>query len=75
MRIGQPRVVESQAVQQRRLDIVYMDRVLHRLQPEIIRLSDGLSTPNTTARQPHAKAVRMMIASVTDVSALLLRDE
>ena len=51
------RVIYSQTVQERRMKIVDVNRVVDWVVPQFVRVPDGLSSPNASPREPDAKAL------------------
>src|SRR5215831_11289283 len=60
--IGQLCVVETQALQDRGLQVVNVNFVFDDIEPEVIGFADHLPGADPTARKPHGKRQRMMIA-------------
>src|SRR6266480_4306657 len=61
--IGQPSVVKAQAVQQRGLQVVNVDGILHDVQTIIIRFTHHLTSFDSTSSHPHAVSIRVVVAS------------
>src|ERR1051326_4236781 len=75
MHIGEPEIaalktiselgmVKAEQVQDRRVQIVNMDLVPGGVKPELVRLAQGKTRLHAAASQPHAEAIRMMIAPI-----------
>ena len=62
MRKCEPLVVESQAMQNRRLQVVHMHRIFRDVKTEIIRRAIDHARFNSAARHPNRERLRMMIA-------------
>src|ERR1041385_5143355 len=62
--VGQPLVVEPQDVEERRMQVVHVHRVLHRTEPEVVGLSVGQSALHASARQPDGEGLRVVAAAV-----------
>src|SRR5947199_6381567 len=65
-------MVDSQAMQDRGLQVVDVDRVFNNVIAIIIRLSEGDAFLDATARHPDAEAARVMIAPVVGVRQFAL---
>src|SRR5262245_28295165 len=65
MAVGQAFVVQSQGVQQRRVQVVHVDGVFDGAITKIIRGSEGEPAPYTATGQPHRESLRMVIAAVS----------
>src|ERR1700722_396715 len=61
--ISQLRVVESQLMQQSRVQVVYVYLVLGRREAELVRSPVHVSTFETAARDPHGEAIGVVIAA------------
>jgi len=61
---GELRVIDPQAVQDGRVEVVHMDRVFGDVVRELVGLAIAHATLNSTAGEPDGKASRVMIASV-----------
>src|SRR5438876_5309106 len=62
--IRQPRMVDPQAVQNRRVEIMHVHRVLHDVVAVIIRLAVADPRLDSAAGHPERKASPMMIAAM-----------
>ena len=62
--ISQSFVVKPHAVQDRRVDVVNMDRVTHDVIAVIVGLPMHMSWANSAARKPHGITAAVMIAAV-----------
>src|SRR5262245_10763918 len=62
--IRQPFVVEPHKVQDRRVQVVHVDTVLHGAIAELVRGAMGHAAPDTGASQPNAEAPVIMIAAL-----------
>ena len=62
--IGQAGVVQSEQVQQRRIEIVDMDGIPRDVESQFVRLTVRVPTPYTTAGKPCCKAAVMVIAAI-----------
>src|SRR5262245_21339842 len=71
--VSQASVIDAQAVQDGRIEVVDRDRIAHDVVAEIIRLADGHATFDAASRQPKSEAARMMIAAIVVRSELALR--
>jgi hypothetical protein len=60
----QLRVVEAQEMQQRRVQVVHVHPVLHRVEAQIVRLADRLAALDTAAGEPVGEGVRVVVAAV-----------
>ena len=60
----QPRVVDAQAVQHRRVQVVDVDRVAGDVVAEVVGLAVGHARLDAAAGQPDGEAARMMVAAV-----------
>ncbi len=67
--IGQLLVVETEQVEDGRVEVVDVDFVFGRIEAEVIRLAEGEAGFRSAAGQPHREAIRMVVAPV--VAALL----
>ena len=65
IRVGEPLVIEAEALQNSSLEIMDMNLVLDHLKPEIVRGSVCQSGLDAPTRQPHRECLRMMIAAET----------
>jgi hypothetical protein len=61
--IRQPRVLDAEQVQNRRVQIVEVDRLLGRLVAELIARSDDLPALDSRARHPHRHRPRVVVAA------------
>ena len=66
-------MIDPEAVQDRRIEVVDRDRIAHDVVAEIIRLADGYAAFDAAAGQPKREAARMMIAAIVVGSELSLR--
>ena len=64
--VGQSRVIQSQQMQNRGLNVMHMYWILNDVEPEFIRCSKCHSGTQTTAGHPHGVGKRMMIAAKDD---------
>jgi len=62
--VGQPGVVDAQAVQDRRLQVVDVHRVACDVVAVVVRLADRQPRPYAAARQPDRETARVVIAPV-----------
>src|SRR5262249_32264088 len=62
--ISQFLVIESEQLQDRRVQIVNVYPVLDGVETELVSLTDRDAGFDPTARQPHREGVRMMVAAV-----------
>ncbi len=62
--IGQPLVIDPEAVQQRGVEIVNMDRILGDVVAEVVGLPVRDARFDAAAGRPHRKAPRMVVATV-----------
>jgi hypothetical protein len=62
--IGQARVINAQAMQDRRLQIVNMDRILYDVVAMVIGLSNADAGFNSAASGPNRETARMMVTAV-----------
>src|SRR5207245_2506207 len=60
----QPLVVDAQAVQQRRLQVVDVHRVADDVVAVVVRRAVHNARPNTAAGQPHREAAAVVVAAV-----------
>ena len=60
---GQSLMIQSQQVQDRRVQVVDFDRVLGRVIPQVIGLPDDPATTNASTGQPVAEGVLVVVAS------------
>ena len=56
-------MIKSETVQQRGLQIVDMNRILHHVHAEVIGLPNGYTGLETTSGGPHRKATGMMVTA------------
>ena len=59
---GQPRMVQAEQVQQCRVEVVQMHRVVHRFPAQLIRLPDHLSAAHPGAREADGEDFRPVVA-------------
>src|SRR5258706_6202173 len=57
-------VIEAQAIEQRRVEVVDVDRVASDVEAVIVGLAEVLSAANAAAGQPHREAAAVMVAAV-----------
>ena len=62
--VGEPRVIEAQQVQHRRVQIVHVHRVLHGFEAEFVGGAVRHAALDAAAGQQHAEAVAVVIAAV-----------
>ena len=62
--IGQPLVIDTQALQDGRLQVVHMDWILEDVVTIIIGLAQRDTPLEATPRRPHCEAPRVMIPSI-----------
>ena len=62
--VGEPLMVDPHAMHDRRVHIVYVDRVFNNVVAEIVGRSIGDSTLDPAAGHPHAEVPRVVIATV-----------
>lgn len=62
--VGKAFVVNAKAVQQSSVQIIHMTRLVNDVVTEVIRLPIDHATFNAATSHPHAKAARMMIATI-----------
>ena len=60
----QPSVVDAQAMQHRRVQVMNMHRVARNVVAEVVRLAVSQSGLDAAARQPDGEAARMMVAAI-----------
>src|ERR1043165_8569874 len=65
--IGQSLVINPEAIKNRRLQIMHMNRVLDNVEGEIIGLAVGDPRLDSTTSQPDGKAFAMVIAAIVVV--------
>ena len=63
MEVGQVFVVDTHKVKDRRMDVVNMSLVDHRLEAELIRLAVAHSAFHAATGHPHAEPVRVVVAA------------
>ena len=61
--VGQFRVIESEQMQQRRVQIVHVDLVLHDVETEFVGFAESDARFDAAAGHPHRERLRMMIAA------------
>src|SRR5213594_5252090 len=59
---GQLRVVETKKLKHRRVQVVNVNRVFHRFEAELVRGTVHIAAADSASRQPHRKAVVIMVA-------------
>ena len=57
-------VIEAQAIEQRRVEVVDVDRIASDVEAVIVGLAKGLAAANAAAGQPHREAAAVMVAAV-----------
>ena len=57
-------MIDSQQMQDRRLDIVHMDGIFNRMKSEVIGATDRLSHSDSSTRHPHGEGLGVMVASL-----------
>src|SRR6266849_6470617 len=62
--VRQPGVVEAKQVKNRRVQIVDVHFILHRIEAEFVALAVSDAGLDAAARQPHRKGVGVMIAAI-----------
>ena len=65
--MGQPLVVDAELMQDRRLQVMHVDRLIDDMEPKVIGRSIAEAPLHPAAGQPHRVRLRMMIA--TEASA------
>jgi hypothetical protein len=60
----QARVIDAHELKDGRVQIAYVDRLFHGLEPEIVGCALGHPPFNATACQPHGESERIVIAAV-----------
>src|ERR1700679_677711 len=63
MPVGELRVIEAQAIENRGLKVVDVNFVLCDVEADVVGLSYGLASFDSSARKPHAESERMMVAA------------
>src|SRR5262249_6463894 len=66
--IGQLRVIDAEQVKDRRVQIVYVDRFLDGLEPEVVGRAVDRAALDAAAREPHREAERVVVAAVLDAA-------
>src|SRR5437660_1022860 len=61
---SQPRVVDAQAVQHGRVQIMHVNRIGRDVVAELIGLAEAQTALDAAASQPEGEAARMMVAAV-----------
>ena len=56
-------VVNAKLMQNRRLDVVNVNRIFDRVEAEFVCFADRLSGTNSAARHPHRERLRVMVTS------------
>src|SRR6266581_6344724 len=59
--VGEPLVVQAEQVEDRRVEIIHVDRVGDDVPADLIRFTDDLPAFDATARQPNTERERMMV--------------
>src|SRR3954469_24407110 len=62
--ISQLRMVKTQQVQKRRVQIMNVHRVLRGIEPKLIRLAQSQARLHTPSSHPHREGIGMVIAAV-----------
>ena len=62
--VGQPRVVEAQAVQHRGVQVVDVDRLLDGAEAELVGRAVNVAAVDAAAGHPHREAVVIVVAAV-----------
>ncbi len=57
-------VVETHQIEDCRVQVVHVDAVLDGMQAELIGLTNDLAPFDTAAREPHRKAIRVVVAAI-----------
>ena len=70
---GQPFVVDPEAMQDRRIEVVNVDRVADDVVTVVVGLADN-ARPDPATREPHREAAAVMIAAVVVLQAALSVD-
>src|SRR5262249_15002247 len=70
--ISQPSMINAQTMQDRRIQIVDVNRIARDVIAEIIRLANRDARFDSSAGKPHGKTARMMIAPVIGLGQLAL---
>ena len=65
MSVRQALMIKSQSVEQRRVKVVHVDRILDRTIAEVIRCAVRESTSHAATGHPHRERLRMVIATIT----------
>src|SRR5690242_18679746 len=63
-------VVESQKGQNRRVNIIDVDRILDCFEPDLVRGADHFAAADPAARHPHRESIRVVVASASITSAV-----
>ena len=66
--IGQPTMVETQSVQDSRMQIPNVDWCLNDIEAKVITHADSRAILDTTAGQPHCKRVWVMVSTILTAS-------
>src|SRR5215471_16408098 len=69
---GQPFVVDAQAMENRGLQVIDMNRVRDHIVRVVVGFSERNPCSDAAASQPHDKAARVMVAAVVHISQLAL---
>src|SRR2546425_63302 len=64
MTVNQFGMIQAHQPENRRVDVVDMQAVLHRAKTQFVSLANDLSAFHATARHPHGKAGRIMVAAI-----------
>src|SRR3954452_24846798 len=62
--VGELRVVESEQVQHRRVQVMHVYLVLRDIEAKLIGLAENDTALESAACHPHRECIRMMIASI-----------
>ena len=62
--VGQFRMVEPQQMEECRMSIMHVDRVLGNIKPEIVRRTMDVSRPDPSTRKPKAEATIVVIPAI-----------
>jgi hypothetical protein len=65
VRVNQIPVVQTDQMQDRRMQIVHMQSIFDRMESDLVGAADGLSASDSTSGHPHGKAVGVVIATVS----------
>src|SRR2546422_899598 len=62
--VRQLRVVDAETVQDGRVQVVNVDRLVDHVVAKLVRLAVRVAAPDAGAREPDGEAARMMVAAV-----------